>query len=370
MVHSFLNIYTGCERHLENLVKGLTRLGHEVTVASIYVSRDNLERFKGHCNVLYSKLSDMPLEKTRYATIADILINFLSRKFYNLFKKNSKLLKDCDLALLTHESGFGAMLKARRKGIFSAIGWWCVGTPHLYSFLKPVRMQFGRFTNILLDGVSMLSPHLIREFWSVGNFDLLFTNCKWLANLLTYMVGCRVNDVIYPPVDVEEFKPTPSKTSMGKYVLVVGGRRDIDFSEVKQIAKTIKVVKCGSEPIEGCVNLGYVPNDKLVELYSNAYFTLYPTLLEQFGYIPAESMSCGTPVLTYNWQGPGEIVTDGETGWLVNTPPELYRKAADIWENGYDKKLRSNCRKHCLENFEVKASAKRLVEAFNSYVRR
>ncbi len=38
---------------------------------------------------------------------------------------------------------------------------------------------------------------------------------------------------------------------------------------------------------------------------------------EQFGQVLVEAMACGLPLVAVNRFGPGEIVTDGQTGWLV-----------------------------------------------------
>jgi len=44
--------------------------------------------------------------------------------------------------------------------------------------------------------------------------------------------------------------------------------------------------------------------EELIDLYSNALFTLFTFTHELFGYVLVESMACGTSVLTYNRQGP------------------------------------------------------------------
>jgi glycosyltransferase involved in cell wall biosynthesis len=54
-------------------------------------------------------------------------------------------------------------------------------------------------------------------------------------------------------------------------------------------------------------------------------------------------MACGTPVLTYNRQGPSESVINGVTGWLVNSDKELVDLASKIWKDGYPQKMRKNC---------------------------
>lgn len=102
--------------------------------------------------------------------------------------------------------------------------------------------------------------------------------------------------------------------------------------------------------------LGYVTDNELVVLYSNALFTLFPFTEEPFGYVPVESMACGTPVLTYNKQGPSETVINGVTGWLANSDGELIRLAVRLWKNGYPSVMRSNARKRALD-FDVKKIA-------------
>lgn len=79
--------------------------------------------------------------------------------------------------------------------------------------------------------------------------------------------------------------------------------------------------------------LGYVTDDELSNLYSNARFTAFPFTEEPFGLVPLESMACGTPVLTYGVQGPGETVLDGQTGWLVGSRQAFVSRAVELWNS-------------------------------------
>jgi glycosyltransferase involved in cell wall biosynthesis len=80
--------------------------------------------------------------------------------------------------------------------------------------------------------------------------------------------------------------------------------------------------------------LGHISDEELSDLYSNARFTAFPFTEEPFGLVPLESMACGTPVLTYGEQGPGESVLDGRTGWLTRSPQEFVGRALEIWNAG------------------------------------
>jgi len=61
-----------------------------------------------------------------------------------------------------------------------------------------------------------------------------------------------------------------------------------------------------------------------------------------------ESMACGTPVLTYNKQGPGETVINNETGWLVDTPEDLVNMTIKLWHDGYPEHMRVRARERAL----------------------
>ena len=88
--------------------------------------------------------------------------------------------------------------------------------------------------------------------------------------------------------------------------------------------------------------MGKISAEKLADAYSNALFTFFPFTHEPFGYIPVESMACGTPTLTYNSQGPSESVINEYSGWFAKDDFEIVDKAVGIWKNGYKRVMRLN----------------------------
>jgi glycosyltransferase involved in cell wall biosynthesis len=154
--------------------------------------------------------------------------------------------------------------------------------------------------------------------------------------------GVDVNGVIYSVKDLGPFRPSNARPSRD-YVLTYVGKEieRLDFRSLK--AAGVRVVGFGGKipagtRLSGLTDViefrGSVPHRELVDLYSNALFTLFPFSSEALGYVPLESMACGTPVLTFDRQGPGETVVNGRTGWLVQSRDEMVRKAEELWHRG------------------------------------
>jgi glycosyltransferase involved in cell wall biosynthesis len=68
---------------------------------------------------------------------------------------------------------------------------------------------------------------------------------------------------------------------------------------------------------EGVVLAGWHGHDELPAFLNASDVVVLPSVREQFGQVLVEGMACGLPAIAVDAYGPGEIVSDGETGWLV-----------------------------------------------------
>ena len=68
------------------------------------------------------------------------------------------------------------------------------------------------------------------------------------------------------------------------------------------------------------IRAGYIEDEDLAPLFSNAEFFVYPSLYEGFGLPPLEAMQCGTPVITSNTSSLTEVV--GDAGIMVDPQSE------------------------------------------------
>jgi glycosyltransferase involved in cell wall biosynthesis len=105
---------------------------------------------------------------------------------------------------------------------------------------------------------------------------------------------------------ISAFNQSMSQLDESTYLLLVGTKgwkiegllRDIALSSSNRVLTT-----------------GYVRDEDLAPLYTDAIAFVYPSLYEGFGLPPLEAMQCGTPVITSNNSSLPEVV--GDAGLLV-----------------------------------------------------
>lgn len=75
---------------------------------------------------------------------------------------------------------------------------------------------------------------------------------------------------------------------------------------------------------------GFVPDDKLIELYANALAVVYVPLDEDYGYVTLQAFLAGKPVITaHDAGGVLEWVEDGVTGLVTDGSPAALGQAID-----------------------------------------
>jgi glycosyltransferase involved in cell wall biosynthesis len=215
--------------------------------------------------------------------------------------------------------------------------------------------------------LKLLERRLVRKFRMSS--ELLVANSTFCSSIYKEW-GFNVDHVLHPPLDCALFRPSTSKPSEDYVLTHIGTyEKEGKFPLIKTVAESgVRIKVFGTGPYgrhraenKNIIFLGKVSDRKLAELYSNAVFTLFAFKHEPFGYIPIESMACGTPVLTFNRQGPAETVIDSQTGWLMKTEEELEEIAMSIWKEGVNKSIRDACRKNALV-YDVKAVCKKWID--------
>ena len=330
------------------LSKEFIKRGYDVSLISIKISEMLKERL-----VSYG-IEPIDLDLRLYMK-GDLLLTWFEvwarEAFFNL---NSKKFHSHDAIILNFSH---TMIVP--SAIWFALGPTIDSLENMKSeFPLRYKLGYGILKPLISYGDKRLIKHIARSSKTV------IAVSKYCAGLYEKK-GITVHSVIYAPVDCTEFKPTTSKPQNNYVFTYFGG--EVKFSLIKKLAnRGIKIKAFGGNiPFtpkdmnhKNVEYLGHVTHTELVDLYSNAVFTLFPFTYEPFGCVPVESMACGTPVLTYGWQGPGETVVDGVTGWLARNDEEMVRLATELSENGYSSAIRGKCRMHSL-NFDVKYIAEK-----------
>lgn len=110
--------------------------------------------------------------------------------------------------------------------------------------------------------------------------------------------------------------------------------------------------------------LGYIKErNQLARIYSTGNVFLNLTLVDTLPTVNMEAASCGTPVITYDAGGSGELVCDGFTGYVVE-PLNVTEIIESIEKIREGKIKRENCRNWAEEHFDKK---KNYSEYLNLY---
>jgi glycosyltransferase involved in cell wall biosynthesis len=224
---------------------------------------------------------------------------------------------------------------------------------------------------------------LIRKYNKVlDNCDIVIANSNATASILQTFYGVDVHGVVYPPIDTEVFKPigrTRNPKDITFYLGSHAGDTQANLAtdivdELHEGNYTINLF--GTEKLATILKkrhskLIYHQNieDKyLAELYSKSLLTICPQKWETFGYVQVESMSCGTPALSFDCMGPTETIMNLKTGWMAKSRQEFLMMLRSILENkesGFDQ---NSIRKYVEDNFSIKVSAKKLDETLRAII--
>ena len=121
---------------------------------------------------------------------------------------------------------------------------------------------------------------------------------------------------------------------------------------------------------------------QLIPHFQRSKLLLLPTMLEEaFGLVFAESMACGTPVVTFARGAAPEVIRDGVTGFLVNPSDDDIRGDWVIKKTGFAglreavekiysmpaeeyARMRKACRERAVSNFSAEQMTKKYVEVY------
>ena len=162
---------------------------------------------------------------------------------------------------------------------------------------------------------------------SAKKVDYFIANSFYVASRIERIYG-RAAHVIYPPVDLSFYSLAEEKED---YYLAAS--RFVPYKKMGLIVEAFsqmphrKLIVIGDGPEwqkvkKGATSniemLGYQPDEALREHLQKARGFVFAAI-EDFGILPIEAMSCGTPVIALGQGAARETILEGETGLFFKT---------------------------------------------------
>lgn len=221
--------------------------------------------------------------------------------------------------------------------------------------------------------------HIIRiwDYRTANGVDHFIANSKFISRRIHKVYG-RSSDVIYPPVDVNNFTLNENKDNYYFTASRLVPYKRIDlivdaFNEMPE--KKLVVVGDGSEmdkiksKAKGNIEiLGYQPNNIMQKHMQNAKAFVFAAE-EDFGITPVEAQACGTPVIAFGKGGVLEtIIPEGNqnpTGvFFDKQEPGSIIESVNKFESMQDLFEPTECRRNA-----EKFSEERFRTEINTYIR-
>jgi len=118
--------------------------------------------------------------------------------------------------------------------------------------------------------------------------------------------------------------------------------------------------------------LGYIPQEKLHQFYSNSSVFVLPSLQEGFGMVLGEAMSCGLPVITTTNTGGNEIIRNGIDGFIIpiRNIDALKEKILFFYENEEARIAMGSSGAEYIKNFTWDRYGENIVENYERLLER
>jgi glycosyltransferase involved in cell wall biosynthesis len=363
---------TGIFRVAENIASGLVHspeyelffsacasVTHRIQSAKYLESSSGFRGFRAQLipdNCLFTNLLSQLYPDPEITTLSQRVqgkfVSMLSRVFWGSKSINSSLLKKADIFHTPYHPIPERAKKSRDLKRFITI----------YDMIPILYPQYFQFNE---------PDYMQKILNSIGSHDWVFAISESTKNDLCTHLKIDPTHVIVNPLaashlfyqceDSSKLEKIRQKYSIPEkpYILSVSTlepRKNIDhvircFAKLVQQEKLhdLNLVLVGSqgwnydqifaaisefkELKDRIIVTGFVDDEDLATIYSNALMFLYPSFYEGFGLPPLEAMQCGLPVITSDTSSLPEVV--GDAGMMVNPADEdaLCQGILDIYIN-------------------------------------
>ncbi len=311
LVHDYIKEYGGAERVLE----ALSELYPDAPIYTAFYVRDSnaYEKFKNK-KIIPSWAHYIPF----FAKFLHSPLRFFAPLIWGSFDFSSY-----DVVI---GSSSWYVTKGFRKGKNTIEICYCHTPPRwLYGYKTSVEWQ--KYWPVKVYG--MLIGHFMRlyDFRAAQRVDYFIANSGEVqARIKKFYRKDAI--VIYPPVLLSDKQQVISNKKKDYYLIVARlvGAKGLELAIQAAVKNgfNLKIVGApsGYYAVEKAPKnvefLGFVSDEELVKLYTNAKAFLALATDEDFGITPVEASFCGTPIIAYNGGGYKETVIHEKTGVFFN----------------------------------------------------
>jgi len=297
----------------------------------------------GHKVVVYSRAVKATMNEIETVKLSIPLGNIPFIRHFTFSAASSQALKNVDIVHTQYHPSIFAGSVA--KSIHSK--------PHVFTYHGFAPINLWREPRQKLKMID----HRIGTFFALRNqVDKIISVSKYLAKELVdrYLVSPSLIKVVYNGVDLKRFNPAVDSTNVkkkfniGKVPLILYIGRLAPYKGVQFLLEAIplirrehpdaKIIVGGAprydSPLIGrlikkeeirkaVVFTGYIRDDELSQYYGACDVFCFPSMWEGFGLPMAEAQACGKPVVAFDHCAMPEVISNGETGILVNRGDSL-----------------------------------------------
>ncbi|MDD5132490.1 MAG: glycosyltransferase family 4 protein [bacterium] len=255
--------------------------------------------------------------------------------------------------ILVAHSCHRSWVEMKKKNWLELLKYWINPLHQIALFLERSALQKGKYKKII--SISRLTGNDLSKYYHVPAEDITviyngvnieeFTpiNVNSSRQDLRHELGFSDTDILLL-FAANEFKrkglrtlleavALPMQNAPVKLLIVGGDNPDPYMVLIKKLDIKAQVSFCGLR-------------QDMHRFYAASDIFVLPTKLEPFGLVITEAMASGLPVVTSRLAGAAELITDGETGLLLQNPEnpgELQDKILKLVKDvDYRKKIGSN----------------------------
>jgi glycosyltransferase involved in cell wall biosynthesis len=296
----------GAELHLHEIFRRIRRRGHQVTLlVSGWAEAKRQEEIDGLQVYRTGGRHTLPLSvRSAYRRIRDGGFDIVVEDVNKLPLFTPWWVREPVLALVPHLFGTTA---------FRQIAWPLAGT--VWAAERAMPLAYGQVPFVAISDST--AEDLTRRGFSSERIS-----------------------VSYPGIDHDRFRPDPAVEKFSTPTMVYVGRLkrykglDVVFRALRGLAErgvAARMLVTGRGDDQGRLEavarnegvgdrvqfLGFVPEDRKIEILRRAWVNVYPSPKEGWGLTNVEAAACGTPTVASDSPGLRESVADGASGFLV-----------------------------------------------------